>query len=189
MRNATAILDQFSADDVPNVLIESLVAPQNKADQTIWSRWAEALLPSGKDKQYGSAVNLWLSTELYKLSGAAISDGEFARGMRGYVPRSGDTPELIAEKTQRRHDFLRAVFENAYGNDKEAREKFYKDTIKRGIELDKQAGDFLPGGGTAPPSGSSASTPDETPPTSYTSGGGTPAGWKKMKPEMRKLFQ
>ena len=170
LRNATGVLDQFSANDVPNVLMESLVAPQSKTDQTIWTRWAESQLPSGKDKQYGSAVNLWLSTELYKLSGAAISDGEFARGMRGYVPRAGDTPELIAEKTQRRHDFLKAVFENAYAGDEDAKQKFYRDTVDRGIQLDEQAS-----------GGSSAPTPDEAPPKSYTDQGGTPAGWKRVK--------
>ena len=146
LRSATSTLDKFKAGDLPNVFVESLVAPQGKNDQNLLTRWAEANIPTGKDQEYGSAVNLWLSNELYKLSGAAISEGEFARGMRGYVPRSGDTPDLIAEKAQRRHDFIAAVADNAFQGDEDAKQKFYAETIRRGQEIfDAQQH------GTAPP--------------------------------------
>jgi hypothetical protein len=151
LTNATKFLDTVSPRDLPNIYETALVMP-SKDDGGIIKNWLEQNTTSAPAKRYGSAANLWLSNQLYKLSGAAISEGEFGRGMRGYLPRQGDPPDLVQEKIQRRHDFINAVVGNAYANDPVGKQKFLADTINRGIQLDSVSPSKVPASNAAPAS-------------------------------------
>lgn len=57
---------------------------------------------SDEDKQFGQAKNDFISAVLRKESGAAISKDEYKNEDLKYFPQPGDTPKVIAQKSESR---------------------------------------------------------------------------------------
>jgi hypothetical protein len=167
--NATKTLDAFNANNLPENWETWLTSPSDEPG--MMGKLAEQFLASDNAKRYGAAASVWLSNQLYDLSGAAIAKGEFDRSMRGYLPRPGEPQDLIDQKTQLRHEFIDALTSGAYANDPAAKAKFVADALAKGVQLS---------GATPVPDGQKG---DDTPPA-----GIDPKTWKHMTPADRKLF-
>ena len=131
--SATQTLDKFNAQNLPANWETWLTAPSD--DPGVLSKLAEQFGTSDNAKRYGAAASLWLSNQLYQLSGAAINRSEFDRGMRGYLPRPGEPQDVIDQKILLRHEFINALTQGAFSNDPAARDKFVADTVAKGVQL------------------------------------------------------
>jgi hypothetical protein len=66
-------------------------------------------MTSDTGKRYEQAKHQWLSSVMYKFSGAEIKDSEFARLDGVYFPQRNDDPETIKQKTAARQSVLSAL--------------------------------------------------------------------------------
>lgn len=64
---------------------------------------------SQTDRQFMQAARNWLAPILRKDTGAAVTDTEMVYYMDIYIPRPGDGPEVLAQKTRARADAERAL--------------------------------------------------------------------------------
>jgi hypothetical protein len=101
----TATQDQtnaagFSARmaDASNIINDN---ETNAADVNIQSV-LPGLMQKDWFKQYDSAKRNWISAQLRKESGAAISESEYANADREYFPQQGDSAEVLKQKRRRR---------------------------------------------------------------------------------------
>ena len=170
---ATQTLDKFNKRNLPSTWELGYTMPSEELGT--FGKYVEAS-PAISDnaRRFGAAANQWTSASLYDLSGAAIGKGEFDRSVRGMLPRQTDPDDVVAEKTKLRHAFMDAVANTAYANDPKVLA-----LLAQGKALNTDGSPPTQNGGGGP-------APDDVPPKSYP---GTPAGWKKMPPEKRKLFQ
>ena len=167
---ATETLDKYNKKNMPSTWELGYTMPSEELGT--FGKYVEAS-PAISDnaRRFGAAANQWTSASLYDLSGAAIGKGEFDRSVRGMLPRQNDPDDLVATKTKLRHAFLDAVANTAYANDPKVLA-----LLAQGKSLNSDGASTTQGG----------PAPDDVPPKSYP---GTAAGWKKMPPEKRKLFQ
>jgi hypothetical protein len=74
---------------------------------------AENYLKSPKYQVYDRAVNDFLTAQLRKESGAAITEGEFALMYKTYLPLPGDEPPVLQAKREARRAALAAMIGDA----------------------------------------------------------------------------
>ncbi len=92
----------------------------------------------GDTRRQTQAERNFLTAQLRRESGAAISPSEFSVGEKLYFPRAGDTPELLAEKKRNREAVLAALMAEAggaYGQVSQKREALSSPSISRPQEV------------------------------------------------------
>ena len=164
---ANKALDKFTPDQIPGVVASMLAIPKVSGSGFMASL-GRANLPD-KDKEWARNALEFTAAVNYEQSGAAVNADEWENAKQIYIPMPNDKPKQLADKAAARRNWMQNAAKSGWSNDPKGLQEFI-------ASLDQ------PGGG----SGGSA---DDVPPKSYTDQGGTPAGWKKMKPEKRALFQ
>ena len=71
--------------------------------------YAKRKASSASQQKYEQAQKDWVRSKLRKESGAVISEQEMKDEVRTYFPQPGDTPEVIAQKSQARQVAIQAM--------------------------------------------------------------------------------
>lgn len=87
------------------------------ASQSMFDRAADRLLPGDVSnkivsegyQKYDQAARDFINATLRRESGAAISQSEFDNAYKQYLPRPGDTPEVLKQKQNNRQETIKAI--------------------------------------------------------------------------------
>lgn len=122
-------------------------------------------------RDYAQAASAFIEAYARPATGATISPADYKNFYQAMIPLPTDNANRLAVKAKLRSDLVDVYTQGGFPDEK---------SRNAWLESRKKSSD---GGGDSGGSG------DDVPPKSYTDQGGTPAGWKKLKPDKRKLFQ
>lgn len=71
--------------------------------------WMGSSLQSAEGQRFYQASRNFIAAVLREESGAAISDGEYANGLKQYFPRVGDLPEVLSQKESLREAAIKGM--------------------------------------------------------------------------------
>ena len=183
---STGKLDKVTPQQVPSVLMQQILGVNGNDPSFVQQAIASTSFVSPQQRDFAQSVAEYNQSLLYMLSGKAITSDEYKRAMRSYIPQPGDDANQLASKADARHSIIASAVRLGWGNDPDTA-NIVKSNIKaNGIDLDKydltipRQSDGGGGGG----GGGGGS--DDAPPKDFP---GSPAQWKHMSAEDRKLFQ
>ncbi len=85
------------------------------ADVTAYERNAPNFMNTARGQQFDQAQRDFINAVLRRESGAVINSGEFDSAYKQYIPRTGDSPEVLKQKKENR-EIQFAAFKRAAGN-------------------------------------------------------------------------
>jgi len=87
----------------------------DRLDVNMYERNAPNFMNTAKGQQFDQAQRDFINAVLRRESGAVINSGEFDNAYKQYIPKTGDSPEVLQQKKNNR-ELQFAAFKRASGN-------------------------------------------------------------------------
>ena len=131
----TAYLDQIvGGRDIPDFLTQYF---NNPANGDLTSEYIQSQADPAT-KNYMAFATWFITAALRKDSGAAITRDEYLL-YREFLPRPGDSPQMLRARTEARHGFIRDALRDGYTTDARGRQMAEDEAQQFGVKL---AADF-----------------------------------------------
>jgi hypothetical protein len=154
LAQSSADLDKLKPEDLPTSWgFKQVMQPGDTLTDELFRNYTTT--PS--TKKFGQAATQYMTSHLYRVSGAQINESEFARGLQAFIPQPGDDQPALDRKTRGRHAFIRSIIDIGYSKDPKARQAAIDAVKAGGLDLDNDPGAPAP---ATPPGGSRRQTYD-----------------------------
>ncbi len=137
LAQSSADLDKLKPEDLPSSWgFNRVMRPGDTLTDELLRNYTTA--PS--TKKFGQAATQYMTSHLYRVSGAQISEPEFNRGMQAFIPQPGDDQPELDRKTRARHAFIRTIIDIGYSKDPNARQRAIDAVKAGGLDIDADPG-------------------------------------------------